>query len=255
MNYQRHQKYYLIIFLLVALTTAFIAAFTLAYDPDMNTDTDNDGLTDYEEKNIYHTFYYQTDTDNDGFNDGTEVANNYSPKHKGKKLIEVDSDNDGLNDQWEIKLGSDLMTKDTDGDGFNDGTEVYYGFSPTSKDTTKVVKRIEVNIKDFRLSYFQGDALLDSFLVSTGRPGKNTPKGEFTVLAKVPLKNYTGYPNTKWNLHFTTGKNKLRYYIHGAYWHNNFGKANVSSGCVNVRYENMEKLYNWANEGTKVIIN
>ncbi|MFH0951427.1 MAG: L,D-transpeptidase, partial [bacterium] len=49
----------------------------------------------------------------------------------------------------------------------------------------------------------------------------------------------------------TTGK--YRYYIHGAYWHNNFGQP-MSHGCVNVAYDNMEDLYWYAQIGTKVIV-
>ena len=83
----------------------------------------------------------------------------------------------------------------------------------------------------------------------------NTPEGEFKILDKVPVKHYGGgdfdYPNTKWNLHFTT--DYWRYYIHGAYWHDNFGQQ-MSHGCVNVDYEHMEPLYWWTQYDTKVII-
>jgi lipoprotein-anchoring transpeptidase ErfK/SrfK len=60
------------------------------------------------------------------------------------------------------------------------------------------------------------------------------------------------YPNTKWNLFFLQGS-EGGYYIHGAYWHNQFGTP-VSHGCINVSYKNMEGLYNWADLGTKVVI-
>jgi lipoprotein-anchoring transpeptidase ErfK/SrfK len=53
-------------------------------------------------------------------------------------------------------------------------------------------------------------------------------------------------------MHFTT--RYYRYWIHGAYWHDNFGQP-MSHGCVNVDYENMEPLYDWSQVGTKVIIN
>ncbi|MHB8903882.1 MAG: hypothetical protein ACYC40_02165 [Patescibacteria group bacterium] len=46
---------------------------------DMTTDTDHDGLTDYEETNIYHTSPYLADTDSDGIPDGTEVKNGTDP--------------------------------------------------------------------------------------------------------------------------------------------------------------------------------
>ena len=42
--------------------------------------------------------------------------------------------------------------------------------------------------------------------------------------------------------------------IFWAYWHNKFGQP-MSHGCVNVGYDNMEGLYNWADAGTKVTIN
>jgi lipoprotein-anchoring transpeptidase ErfK/SrfK len=79
-----------------------------------------------------------------------------------------------------------------------------------------------------------------------------TPTGTFQVQQKIPVKLYQGpgyyLPNTKWNLEFLPG-----YYIHGAYWHNNFGHP-MSHGCVNVSYQNMEALYDWAEFGTQVII-
>ncbi|PIY62567.1 hypothetical protein COY93_02865 [Candidatus Uhrbacteria bacterium CG_4_10_14_0_8_um_filter_58_22] len=46
----------------------------------------------------------------------------------------------------------------------------------------------------------------------------------------------------------------MGYYIHGAYWHNLFGKARVSHGCVNVGYADMERLYWWAQVGTRVVV-
>jgi hypothetical protein len=42
-------------------------------------DTDKDGLSDWDEINIYHTSPYLPDTDGDGFSDGTEVKNNKNP--------------------------------------------------------------------------------------------------------------------------------------------------------------------------------
>lgn len=238
----------------MVIITIFLAYFSQAYNPDMYKDSDNDGLTDYEEKAIYQTFWYDNDTDDDGFMDGNEVANGYSPKHPLLKMMEADSDNDGLNDEWEIKLGTNLMIRDTDKDSFLDGTEVYFGFSPTNPNPIQTDKRIEVNIADFNLSYYQDDVLLDTFKVSTGKPSTPTPVGEFKITEKYPIKHYYHYPNTKWNLMFYRKSPSLGYYIHGAYWHEKFGLENVSGGCVNVPYEKMERLYNWANNGTRVII-
>lgn len=219
-------------------------------------DTDNDGLSDQEEINIYFTKYDQADTDGDGYNDGVEIKAGFSPHYGGgKKLIEVDSDKDYLNDKWELVLGTGLMNPDSDGDLYLDGTEVAASYDPLDKETNKLEKIIKVDIAKQNLSYYFDNKLFDSFPISSGISGMNTPEGEFKILDKVPVKYYGGsnydYPNTKWNLHFTT--RTYRYYIHGAYWHNNFGHP-MSHGCVNVAYENMEHLYWWAQYDTKVII-
>ncbi len=247
------KKYLIAIFIIVFLITIVIASLVFADNPDVYKDTDNDGLTDYQEKAIYQTSWNNSDTDNDGYNDGQEVANNYSPKQKYLKMYEADTDNDGLNDEWEIKLGTNLMVRDTDGDGFLDGSEVYNGYSPTDSGTIKLEKKIEVDIANFNLKYSLGNIILDEFKISTGKPSTPTPRGEFHITQKFPIKHYYGYPNTPWNLQFTK-RNGLGYYIHTAYWHEKFGQENVSGGCVNVPQEKMERLYSWANEETKVII-
>jgi len=221
-------------------------------------DSDKDGLSDYEEMNVYYTDYQNKDTDGDGFEDKAELDAGYSPRHaEGKKLMQVDSDKDYLNDKWELVLGTGLMNPDTDGDLYLDGTEVAASYDPLDKKPMTTEKLIKVSIANQYLEYFFGDKLLGSFPISGGVASMPTPKGEFKILDKVPSKDYGGvgynfsYPNTKWNLHFTT--DYWRYYIHGAYWHDNFGHP-MSHGCVNVDYENMEPLYWFAQYDTKVII-
>ena len=219
-------------------------------------DTDGDGLTNGQEIEIYYTDPLNPDTDGDGYNDGLEIEHHYSPLHgDNAKLIEVDSDNDELNDYWEINLGTDPLNPDTDGDSYTDGVEFSTSHDPLAVDSAIKERLIKVNIAQQYLEYYFGDTLMDSFPISGGVASMPTPKGEFTILDKVPVKHYGGagfdYPNTKWNMHFTT--RQYRYYIHGAYWHDNFGQP-MSHGCVNVAYENMESLYDWSQVGTKVII-
>jgi hypothetical protein len=50
---------------------------------DTFIDSDNDGLTDWEEINIYFTDPFNPDTDGDGFLDGDEVQNGYNPNGPG----------------------------------------------------------------------------------------------------------------------------------------------------------------------------
>lgn len=111
---------------------------------------------------------------------------------------------------------------------------------------------IAVDISDQRLTAYAYGIPVHSFLVSTGQYGYDTPYGTFSVLAKLPFVDYIGadyaYPHTPWNLRF-----KPRYYIHTAYWHNNFGHR-MSHGCVNMRESEAKWVYDWAPVGTPVEI-
>jgi hypothetical protein len=46
---------------------------------NQGVDTDKDGLSDYEEENIYGTSPYLEDTDGDGMEDGEEIESGYNP--------------------------------------------------------------------------------------------------------------------------------------------------------------------------------
>ena len=119
-------------------------------------------------------------------------------------------------------------------------------------------KWIEVDLSDLKLYAWEGNRKVYEFSVSTGRPGYNTPTGEFRVWSKVRSQAYRGgskargdyyyLPNVPYSLFFGGGNvpNWKGYAIHGAYWHNDFGIKNRSSGCVNVRPDEAEQLYNWA---------
>lgn len=223
-----------------------------------SADTDSDGLFDLEEVEIFYTDPYNPDTDGDGYNDYLEVYYGYSPRDpKSYKLSSLDSDQDNVPDSWEIRLNLDLLNPDTDGDGFSDGTEIDNGYDPASNNPDKLKKLIRVNLNEQTLAYYFNDIELEKFLISSGIASMPTPRGKFSVLDKVPNKTYGGvgynfyYPNTRWNLHFTT--QRLQFFIHGAYWHNNFGQP-MSHGCVNVSYAQMERLYNFTEVGTEVEI-
>ena len=218
------------------------------------SDFDSDGLNDDDETNIYYTDPNLADTDGDGFNDGEEIKKGYSPVHKDKKNSEVDSDSDGLNDEIELALGTNIAKGDTDGDGINDSKEVFAGDNPRNGDTDRSLpKHVEVDLTTQQLTYYFDGVKLGSMPVSTGLIKWATPTGEFEILRKVPVMRYKGddydYPNTKWNLEF-----KKTYYIHTAYWHNQFGKRPMSHGCVNMAKADAEKMYIFLDVGDKVKI-
>jgi hypothetical protein len=58
---------------------AIVATIQTADDKLKSQDTDGDGLSDWDELNIYHTSPYLADTDSDGIPDGVEIKNGTDP--------------------------------------------------------------------------------------------------------------------------------------------------------------------------------
>ena len=113
-------------------------------------------------------------------------------------------------------------------------------------------KWIEVNLSEQTLTAWQGDVVVMHTLISSGLPGTPTVTGRFTIGNKYKAQRMTGpgydLPNVPWVMYFHSG-----YAIHGAYWHNNFG-APMSHGCVNMRNDEAQMLYEWAPQGTEVYV-
>lgn len=179
----------------------------------------------------------------------------------GQNLLSLatDSDSDGLTDKDEMEIyKSDPFKFDSDGDGYDDGTEIKFNYDPNKNFDDKLSKVIGISLENQSLTYSLGPYIIRSIKISSGLPRTPTPKGEFKIEKKMPLVTYGSkllgyfYPNTRWNMLFKF-HSKGNYYIHGAYWHNNFGKP-MSHGCINVSYADIEGLYNWADIGTQIII-
>ncbi|MAA80331.1 MAG: hypothetical protein CL916_13840, partial [Deltaproteobacteria bacterium] len=82
-------------------------------------DSDNDGLSDNDEINIYETDKNDADSDDDGLSDGVEV-NTY-----GSDPNEQDTDGDTINDEDEVTIYfTDPTLSDTDTDGIPDHREI-----------------------------------------------------------------------------------------------------------------------------------
>lgn len=139
-------------------------------------------------------------------------------------------------------------------------------------------KRIEIDLSSQRLFAYQGDQLVYTFLVSTGKWGR-TPTGTFNIWVKLRATRMTGgnpaigtyynLPNVQYTMYFYNAEipKSRGYGLHGAYWHNNFGHP-MSHGCINMRTEEAKLIYDWAdpptngyttnatidNPGTKIVI-
>ncbi|HKX75923.1 MAG TPA: hypothetical protein VJR05_11115, partial [Acidimicrobiia bacterium] len=85
----------------------------------IDTDSDDDGLTDGEEVAL-GTDPFDPDSDDDGLSDGDEV------NVHGTDPLDPDSDDDGLSDGLEVDLGLDPLNPDTDGDGIPDGQDTEF---------------------------------------------------------------------------------------------------------------------------------
>lgn len=121
-------------------------------------------------------------------------------------------------------------------------------------------KRIIVDRSSQMLYAYEGEELFMKQAVSTGIELTPTPRGSFAVYRKTPTRYMQGpipgistkqydLPGVPWNLYFT----KEGAVIHGAYWHNAFGKP-YSNGCVNLPFEKAKELYQWADIGTAVYV-
>ncbi len=125
-------------------------------------------------------------------------------------------------------------------------------------------KRIVVDLTEQRLRAYEGDMVVMDLGVATGYGGSPTPQGDFSVLSKVPVMRYRGtrpdghtydLSGVPYNLMFLNSG--IGYFIHGAYWHNLFGRLRyygVSNGCVNVDPMDAGWIYDWAEVGTPVIV-
>ncbi len=111
---------------------------------------------------------------------------------------------------------------------------------------------ILVDLSEQRLYAYEGDEMVNVFVVSTGVAATPTVTGSFRVYARYRYADMRGpgyyLPDVPYVMYFYKS-----YGIHGTYWHNNFGRP-MSHGCVNMRIPDAEWLYNWSTYGTLVVV-
>lgn len=112
------------------------------------------------------------------------------------------------------------------------------------------VRWIDVDLTNQSVYAYEGDVVVNSFVVSTGTWLTPTVTGQYKIYVKYRSSKMSGpgyyLPDVPYIMYFYKG-----YGLHGTYWHNNFGTP-MSHGCVNLRTEEAAWLYNWASVGTLV---
>lgn len=198
------------------------------------------------------------DIDNDGLDEITVTPRQSAGPHivfyegHGKPLPQ-----DFFAYPQDFRGGVNIAAGDLDGDG--DDEFVTVPGRNRAQGRVDLVRYIETDISEQTTRVYEYGELVREFLVSTGIDKYPTPTGEFAVLQKTALKDYEwtygpdhpdnyDLPDVKWNLRFNGP-----YFLHYAYWHNNFGHK-MSHGCININLENSDWLYQWAQVGDPVIV-
>lgn len=109
---------------------------------------------------------------------------------------------------------------------------------------------IDINLSQQRLYAYEGESLVNSFIVSTGTWQTPTVTGTYNIWVKLKSASMSGpgyyLPDVPYIMYFYKD-----YGIHGTYWHNNFGTP-MSHGCVNLTISDAEWVYNFTKVGTVV---
>ena len=144
-----------------------------------------------------------------------------------------------------LMVGSDAIVKDSDLVQKQPG------------DAMGILKRLDrrwfsIDLSSQKLTAWEGDKVLKTSIVSTGKASTPTPSGVWTINTKLRSARMRGpgydVPNVPYTMYYYRG-----YGIHGATWHNSFGTP-VSHGCTNVRVNEARWYFNWAPMNTPVVV-
>jgi len=146
----------------------------------------------------------------------------------------------------QVKSGPGLFTAGS-------GAFMTEAFSSTF--TTGKQKVIDVTLSTQRMVLLEDEQPVWSAPVATGVRGADTPPGTYQVQYKMAQARFRGtnpngsrydIPDVHWVMAFYGD-----YTIHGAYWRSVFG-APGSNGCISLTDANAKRVYDFADEGTRV---
>ncbi|WP_432803708.1 L,D-transpeptidase [Brevibacillus borstelensis] len=113
--------------------------------------------------------------------------------------------------------------------------------------------RIRISINKLRLYLFDGNRLIRSYPVGLGKIATSTPRGNFTIINKVPYPNsYRGGPLSVFGTYWM-GLSKPHYGIHGTNNPSSIGHY-VSRGCIRMHNRDVKSLAKLVPIGTPVQI-
>ncbi len=112
---------------------------------------------------------------------------------------------------------------------------------------------IDINLTTHTMTLWEKNSIQATFPISGGKEETPTPLGDYKISSKVRKMTMSGQGYSTPNIEYVSWF-KFNYAIHSAYWHDEFGKANVSHGCVNSRVDDARYVYEWAPIGTKVSV-
>ena len=133
---------------------------------------------------------------------------------------------------------------------------MFTAFVETSQAQPK--KAILVNVHDQRLYAVDDYRIVYEFDVITGRPGKETTPGKFTIFKKIE-----DYTSKTYNapMPYTMFFSKDGKAVHGTQWatlrsylHVYITESVGSMGCVGLTEDHARTLFGWAPVGTPVVI-
>ena len=108
---------------------------------------------------------------------------------------------------------------------------------------------IHVNLSQQTLVAYEGDRPVFATLVSSGKEGYEPPLGIFPIFAKYvsatmnatdAIDGFYEVEEVPWTMYYWES-----FALHGAYWHNDFGKPK-SHGCTNLAPPDARWLYHWS---------
>jgi lipoprotein-anchoring transpeptidase ErfK/SrfK len=111
-------------------------------------------------------------------------------------------------------------------------------------------KWIRVALSEQKVYAYEGQALVNTFLVSTGLPRTPTVTGEFRMWTRTPIQDMSGGSRASGDYYYLRDVQWVQYFygdyaFHGTYWHTNYGSP-ASRGCVNMTNEDAKWLFDWA---------